>query len=165
MNRSPRRVFLGAGLSFAAYNFFGMAVGILADLPPCNGETCSTANIGRQAVLGNGTALSPPLFLSVVWVLFALAASRRGWLGAVGAFLLWFSAGFYVSAGQLGELTTTTSPLTGWKWDIVIVLGSVGMAIAAVLWIAGIWWVITVVKDRRSDKSARGSQDGAPRDP
>src|SRR5207302_6280817 len=101
MRHSAGRVFLGAGWAFAVYNFFGMAVGVLADLPPCNGEACSTANIGHQAVLGNGTALSPPLFLSVVWGLFALAASRRGWLGAVGAFLLWFSAGFYVSAGQL----------------------------------------------------------------
>ena len=151
MNHRARRVFLGAGWGFAAYNFFGMAVGVLADLPPCNGEACSTARIWHQAVLGNGTALSPPLFLSVVWVLVVLAATRRGRLGAVGAFLLWFSAGFYVSAGQLGELTSTTTPLTGWKWGLVIALGSVGMAIAAVILIAGLWWAVSAVKNRRSD--------------
>ncbi|MFL6239072.1 MAG: hypothetical protein ACJ735_06230 [Actinomycetes bacterium] len=158
MKRTARQVFLSAGWTFAVYNFFGMAVGVLADLPPCNGEACSTAHIVHQAVLGNGTALSPPLFLSVVWVLVVLAASRRGLVGAVGGFLLWFSAVFYVSAGQLGELTSTTSPLTGWKWGLVIALGSLGMAIAAVISIAGIWWAFTVVKNRRSDKasSARG---------
>ena len=158
MDRTARTVFLGAGWIFAAYNFFGMAVGVLADLPPCNGEVCSTAHIAHQAVLGNGTALSPPLFISVVWALLVLAAPRRGVLGAIGAFLLWFSALFYVSAGELGELTSTTTPLTGWKWGVVIALGSIGMAIAAVVCAAGIWWTITAVQNRRA---ASGTSEGA----
>jgi len=78
MHRTSRSVFLLAGWTFAAFNFLGMAVGVLADLPPCNGEPCSTARIVHQAVLGNGTALSPPLFISVVWALLALAASQQG---------------------------------------------------------------------------------------
>lgn len=156
MNHTARKVFLRAGWTFAAYNFFGMAVGILADLPPCNGEVCTTDHIVHQATLGNGTALSPPLFISVVWALLVVAASRRGVLGTIGAFLLWFSALFYVSAGQLGELTSSTSPLTGWKWGLVIVLGSIGMAIAAVVWAAGTWRTILAVKARRAASTASG---------
>ena len=135
---TARRWFLVAAWSFAAYNVFGTIVSCLASLPASNGQHGNVHTVVSQAVRGNGTALSPPLFLVILWALFVVAATRTGWLGKAGAMLIWLSAAFYASAGQLGELTTTTSPLMGAKWTLVLILGALGIAIAAVVVLSGL---------------------------
>ena len=79
------------------------------------------------------------MFLLVIVVLAVFAATRGGWIRRVGAFVVWFYAGCYLSAAEIGELTTSTSPLTGAKWELVLVLGSIGLAIAAAVLLAGLW--------------------------
>jgi hypothetical protein len=145
-----RRGLLAGAWAFAAYNFLGTLIGWLAALPASNGEHGNVHTVGSEAVRGNGTALSPPLFLVVAWALFVLAASRPGWLGKVGVALTFLSAVFYATAGELGELTTDTSPLTGTKWALVVVLGSLGIAIAAVVALAGLYWAALALAHRRS---------------
>ena len=71
MDHTARGVFLAAGWTFAAYNFFGMAVGVLADLPPCNGEACSTAGIAHQAYL------AAVVCAAGVWWTITAVKSRR----------------------------------------------------------------------------------------
>jgi hypothetical protein len=149
-----RRVFLTAAWTFAGYNFRGTLVAWLAALPASNGEHGNVHTVGSQAVHGNGTALSPPLFRVMVWVLFVLAASRLGWLGRVGAALTFVSAVFYASAGELGELTTNTSPLTGAKWVLVLVLGSLGIALAVAVALAGVYRAGLAISNRRSRSTA-----------
>src|SRR2546430_435190 len=83
--------------------------------PHPNGQRGNVHDVGSQALYGNGTALSPPLWLLAVWGLFVFMATRSGWLGKLGAVLTFLTAVFYGSAAELGELTTNTSPLTGAK--------------------------------------------------
>jgi hypothetical protein len=146
-----RRLFLGAAWTFIAFNLVATLVGWLAALPASNGQQGDIHNVGSQAIWGNGTALSPPLFLTIVWALFVLAATRRGRLGAIGAVLTFLSAGFYVFAGELGELTTTTSPLAGAKWDLVLVLGALGIVIAALTMLTGLWLAVTALGRRHGE--------------
>jgi heme/copper-type cytochrome/quinol oxidase subunit 2 len=83
-----------------------------------------------------------------VWALFVLAATRHGWLGRLGALLTFLTAGFYAFAGQLGEIKKHTSPLTGAKWDVVLVLGSIGIAIALVVMLACVYMVVLEIVGR-----------------
>jgi hypothetical protein len=140
-----RRWFLGSAWTFIAYNVVGALVGWLAALPASNGQHGNVHDVGSQALYGNGTALSPPLWLLAIWALCVVAASRTGWLGKVGVLLTFLVVVFYASAGELGELTTSTSPLTGSKWDLVLVLGGLGMAIALIVILAGVYWVAVKV--------------------
>lgn len=146
ISRSPRQLFLAAAWSFLAVIVLGTLVGWLATLPASNGQHGNLHNVASQAVYGNGTATSPPLFITVLLALCILAAARsNGWLGTIGATLAFLFAGFYASAGQLGELTTNTSPLTGAKWDLVLALGALGITLAALTLLTGIWaWAATL---------------------
>jgi hypothetical protein len=147
--QSPRyRVFLKAALAFAAYNVLGMVIGLAAALPASSGSQGNVHDMSHQEIAGNGTALSPPLFLLVIVVLAVIAATRNGWIRRIGAFVIWFYAGFYLSAAQIGELTTSTSPLTGAKWELVLVLGSIGLVIAAAVLLAGLWTFAGAVRSR-----------------
>ena len=147
---SPRyRAFLLAAWAFIAYNVLGTVIGWLAALPASNGQHGNVHDVGHQAIAGNGTALSPPLFLLVIMVLAGLAAARTGWISRAGAFIVWFYAGFYLSAGEIGELTTKTSPLTGARWNLVLALGSIGLAIAAAVLLAGIWTAAGALRARQ----------------
>ena len=144
-------------MAFVLVLVLGTIVGWLAALPASNGQHGDTHNVGSQAVYGNGTALSPPLFITVLLGLCVFAATRNsGWLGKLGALLTFLFAGFFVSAGELGELTTSTSPLTGTKWHLVVVLGAVEIAVAAVVLLAAIWMAIGAISQR-----LRGSQEEA----
>ena len=142
-----RRLFLGAAWVFIAYNVLGALVGWLAALPESNGERGNVHNVGSNALYGKGTALSPPLWLLAVWALIVLAATRHGWLGRLGVLLTFLVAGFYASAGQLGEIKKHSSPLTGAKWDLVLVLGSIGIAIALVVMLAWVYMVVLEIVD------------------
>ena len=142
------RAFLQLAWIFIGYNLLGMLIGWLEALPASNGSQGSVNNVGYQAITGNGTALSPPLFLLVIVIVAGIAATRSGWFRRIGAFGVWFYAGFYASAGELGELTTTTSPLTGIKWDLVLVLGALGIALAATVLGAGLWTLIGALRSR-----------------
>jgi len=157
---SRYRIFLKAAWVFVAYNVLGMLVGWSAALPASNGSHGSVHDVGHQAIAGNGTALSPPLFLLVIVVLSVIAASRSGWIRRVGAAITFLYAGFYLSAGQIGELTTSTSPLTGAKWQLVLVLGSVGLAIAAAVLLAGLWALADALRSR-SPRSVQAEGDPA----
>lgn len=159
---SRYRVFLTAALVFTAYNVLGLVVGLAAALPASNGSQGNVHNMGHQEIAGNGTALSPPLFLLVIVVLAVIAATRNGWIRRVGAVIVWLYAGFYLSAGQIGELTTSTSPLTGAKWELVLVLGSIGLAIAAAVLLAGLWTFAGAVLSR-TPRSLRAEGDPANR--
>jgi hypothetical protein len=159
---SRYRVFLKAALVFAAYNVFGLIIGLAAALPASSGSQGSVHDMTHQEIAGNGTALSPPLFLLVIVVLAAAAATRNGWIRRVGAFIVWFYAGFYLSAAQIGELTTRTSPLTGAKWELVLVLGSIGLAIAAAVLLAGLWTLAGAVRSR-TPRSLQAESDPADR--
>jgi hypothetical protein len=170
--RGDRRtkLFLAAAWAFVLLLLMGTLVGWLAALPASNGQHGNTHNVGSQAVYGNGTALSPPLFITVLLALCVLAASRsRGRPGKAGAILVFLFAGFFVSAGELGELTTHTSPLTGAKWQVVVALGSVEIALAALVLLAGLWIIVAAVarwshRAARPDRAAVG-QDHAPSSP
>lgn len=159
---SRYRIFLRAALVFAAYNVLGLVVGLAAALPASNGSQGNVHDMTHQAIAGNGTALSPPLFLLVIVILAVIAATRNGWIGRVGAVLVWLYAGFYLSAGQIGELTTSTSPLTGTKWELVLVLGSIGLAIAAAVLLAGLWSLAGSVRSR-APRSLQAEGDPANR--
>jgi uncharacterized membrane protein len=140
ISHSPKQLFLAAAWSFLAVIVLGTLVGWLATLPASNGQHGDLRNVASQAVYGNGTATSPPLFITILLALCIVAAARNnGWLGRVGAVLTFLFAGFYVSAGELGELTTNTSPLTGAKWDLVLALGALGITIAALTILTGLW--------------------------
>lgn len=143
------RVFLLAAWAFIAYNIIGMLVGWLAALAASNGSHGNIHDVGHQAIAGSGTALSPPLWFLVIVALAALAATRNRWIGRLGAFLAWFYAGFYLSAGQIEELTSKTSPLTGAKWDLVLVLGSIGLAIAAIVLLTGLRTFVITPRSKR----------------
>ncbi len=144
-----RKLFLGTAWAFVAFIVAGTIVGSLASLPASNGQHGNTHNVVGQAVYGNGTALSPPLFITIILGLCVLAATRSdGWIGRVGALVTFLFAGFFVSAGELGELTTNTSPLSGVKWDMVLVLGSVGIAVAALTALAWIWMIVGAIMQR-----------------
>jgi hypothetical protein len=135
-----KKRFLQAAWAFFAFNLLGTLIGIVAALPASNGQHGDTHDVASQAFYGNGTALSPPFFLAVLLGICVLAATRsRGWPGRIGAFLIFLFAGFYASAGQLGELTTSTSPLTGTKWNLVVALGSLGILIAVVTFLTALW--------------------------
>ena len=141
--RAGRQFFLRTAWGFVLVLLLGTIVGWLAALPVSNGQHGNTHNVGSQAVYGNGTALGPPLFITLLVGLCVLAATRNtGWLGKLGALLTFLFAGFFVSAGELGELTTDTSPLTGTKWHLVVALGAVEIAVAAVVALAAGWMAI-----------------------
>lgn len=145
-----RKRFLTAAWAFVAVNLLGTIAGGLAALPASNGQRGNVHDVGSQAVYGNGTAISPPLFVTVILGLCAFAATRSGrWPGTLGAVLLFLFAGFYVSAGELGELTTSTSPLAGAKWDLVLGFGALGIATAAAVLLAGLWTALTALAERR----------------
>lgn len=148
--KSDRRYrrFLQVAWVFIAYNLFGMVVGSLLALPASNGSQGDVHNVWYQALAGDGTALSPPFFLLAIVILAGIAATRGGWIRRIGAFGVWFFAGFYLSAGELGEITSTTSPLTGMKWDLVLILGSIGIAIAAAVLVAGLWMLVGALRSR-----------------
>jgi FtsH-binding integral membrane protein len=149
--------FLAAAWLFVAFNLVGTIVGWLAALPASNGRHGNVHHVGRQAVTGNGTALSPPLFITVILGLCVLAAARSGgWPGRIGAALTFLFAGFYVSAGELGELTTNTSPLTGAKWDLVLALGALGIAIAALTLVTGLRTLAGSLSRRARAEAASG---------
>ena len=159
---SRYRVFLKAALVFVVYNVLGLVVGLTAALPASSGAQGNVHDMSHQEIAGNGTALSPPLFLLVIVLLAVIAATRSGLIRRVGAVLIWLYAGFYLSAAQIGELTTSTSPLTGAKWQLVLVLGSIGLAIAAVVLLAGLWTVAGAVRSR-APRSLQAEGDPANR--
>jgi hypothetical protein len=69
-------------------------------------------------------------------------------LGKAGALLTFLAAGFYCFGGQQGELTTKTSPLTGAKWTLVLVLGWIGEAIALVVVVAAAYRALAAILNR-----------------
>jgi hypothetical protein len=150
--------FLMAAWAFVGVNVLGTIIGGLAALPASNGQRGNVHDVAGQAVYGNGTAVSPPLFVTVALGLCVLAAARSSrWPGRLGAVLAFLFAGFYVSAGELGELTTGTSPLTGAKWDLVLALGALGIAAAALVLLAGLWAVVVAFVERRRDPQRAGT--------
>jgi hypothetical protein len=147
----PKKRFLAAAWAFIAINLLGTIVGGLAALPASNGQHGNVHDVGSQALYGNGTATSPPLFITAILGLSVLAATRNNrWLGKLGAVLAFVFAGFYVSAGELGELTTNTSPLTGARWDLVLALGTLGIAIATLILLTGLESARAALTRRRS---------------
>ncbi len=151
--------FLTAAWAFVGVNVLGTIVGGLAALPASNGQHGNIHDVGSQAVYGNGTAVSPPLFVTAALGLCVLAASRSSrWPGRLGAVLAFLFAGFYVSAGELGELTTGTSPLTGAKWELVLALGALGIATAAAVLLAGLGAAVAGFTGRRRWRRQLGSR-------
>lgn len=146
-----QRIFLLVMWTFVAYLALGMVVAWLEALPASNGMHGNVHTVGSQAIWGNGTALSPPLDLLAIVALFALAATRRGWVGRVGAIATVLFAAFYFLYGDMGELTTSTSPLTGSRWDVVLAFDSTGLAIAAVAMLTAVW---ALAGSRRSKRTA-----------
>lgn len=144
------KAFLLVAWAFVAYNVLGTIIGSLAALPVSNGQHGNVHTVGSQAIFGNGAAVSPPLFVTAIVALFVLAATRQGWLGRVGGAVTFLFAGFYLTAGKIGELTTSTSPLTGAKWDLVLVLGSIGLSLAAAVLLAGPWTLAGALRSRRA---------------
>ncbi len=148
-----QKLFPRAAWGFVVVLLLGTVVGWLAALPASNGQHGNTHNVGSQAVYGNGTALSPPLFITILVGLCVLAATRNsGRLGRLGVLLTFLFAGFFVSAGELGELTTSTSPLTGTKWHLVVVLGAVEIAVAALVGVAALWLAVGALRDRSREQ-------------
>ncbi len=157
------KLFVRAAWGFVLVLVLGTIIAWIAALPASNGQHGHTHNVGSQAVYGNGTALSPPLFITVLLGLCVFAATRnRGWLGKLGVLLTFLFAGFFVSAGELGELTTNTSPLTGAKWDLVVVLGAVEIAVATLVVLAAFWMVVEALSPRFRKSQADGAPVSAP---
>jgi phosphatidylglycerophosphate synthase len=158
-NREPHRTrFLTAAWAFVAVNLLGTVIGGLAALPASNGQHGNVHDVGSQAIYGNGTATSPPLLLTAILCLSVLAATRSsGRLGKLGAVLAFLFAGFYVSAGELGELTTSTSPLIGAKWNLVLALGALGIAIATLTLLTGLEGALAALARRRSRRRTPGA--------
>ena len=155
--RATRKLFLRAAWTFVGWNVIAALVASVAGLPASNGQRGDLHNVGSQALYGDGTALTPPLILVAVVALFVLAATlRRGRFGWVGAAVTIVAAIFYAFPGELGELTTTTSPLTGAKWDLALALGSLGIVIALATSLAGLYWVVASIRERRARQPPPG---------
>ena len=80
----------------------GTALAVREDLPAEFGGFLRGHNVFKDFIFGSGTALSPPLFMLVLQVVFLILLTRREALRRIGLIGLIVLGGLYF-LGQLGE--------------------------------------------------------------
>ena len=124
------RTFPWIAWAFVGYVLVATVVAVLAKLPASANNHGDVHTVGSDALF-DGTALGPPLWSLPIAIVIVLAATRGHRAKIVDTALTVLPAAAYIY-GEIGELITTTSPLTGAKWTLVITAGALGIALATI---------------------------------
>jgi hypothetical protein len=137
-----RRVFLVAACVYIGVNVVVSLIGLLFKLPdlPATQATTDAITVG-QVLVSPGTIVSPPLlFMLIAALLLWGVTSRMTWLSRACTILIALGAGT-TAVDEYGGLLLKPIQYSQGKWDLVLVLGSVFIAIAAVTAISGVAWL------------------------
>jgi hypothetical protein len=141
-----RRVFLAAICAYIAINVAVSLIGLLFKLPdlPATQATTDAITVG-QVLVSPGTIVSPPLLFMLIAVLLLWGVtSRVTWLSITCTVLIALGAGI-TAVDEYGGLLLRPIQYSQGKWDLVLVLGSVFIAVAAVVAISGVAWMAMAI--------------------
>ena len=150
MRLTTRRLVSVAVLIFVVW-VAGTVVSILAGWSAQFGGPGNPNNVAGE-FLNRGTALAPPLFVMVAFVVFVVLAPNRRWWGVIGVVGLCLLA-VLTLVGALGEALAPSTPDV--PRAVLVASGLLGVVLGPALLLSGVAELIDKVRARRQSSRVR----------
>ena len=126
----------------------GTAIAVKQNLPSVTPILTTGKPALEDFLTGNGTALSPPLYLCIITLLLIILAFQPKWPGKIGVYGLTLLGAIFL----LGEFveTNTYRALNPLTFNLPVALDVLTEIILALLMIT--FGVITIIKDRQAHR-------------
>lgn len=144
-----RKLLLAVAIVLWIELWIGTAVAVNKGLPYGLGGHGHPNNVWGDFVGGGGTALSPPLFIVVLFTILIALATRRGWIRVIGVVGLTLLAALFVP-------TILAEPLVrrflapshaAFPETVLVLISLVGVVLMFVL---GVWNLVAAYRSRRA---------------
>jgi hypothetical protein len=139
-----RRVFFAAAWAYVGYNVVASAVGAAVGLPDLPASHAATVHLTvEQALLSQGTIMSPPLVTMVIaaLLLWAAASARRAWMcrACTAVLVVGITLTALDTSGGMGDKPALYS---AGRWDLALAIGWVFVVVAACAAVSGVVWLV-----------------------